>query len=205
VRRTAAALLRSGAEDVVATVRRLAGGEAPTASEAARARTSRLITMFEATHAQYRSEGGPQRLGSDVDWLTVLGVSHRLVDEADLLCGRYPRPGPIRWPPVVLVLDGTADEVAQGLRATAAALASGSTPPPDSGPGLHALLSPHPPQAPYAQAPTEALRVIDVWGWLHGLADDLSRLHRAVQPQPPAEKPDGRGRHRRGSREGARR
>lgn len=206
VHRTAAAVLRSGAEGVVATVKRFTAGAAANGSEAARARTARLVALFDATHAQYRAEGAPQRADPDIDWLTVLGVTHRLVDEADLLRGRYPSPEPIRWPLVAPVLDGTAAEVARELDATAAVLAArGSPPPPDSGPRLQALLSSHPPRAPYAQAPIEALCVLDVWGWLHGLADDMSRLHRVLEPRPLAETPDGRGRHRRVSRDEARR
>lgn len=53
---------------------------------------------------------------------------------------------------------------------------------------MHARLSPHPPVADYGRAPSDALRVVDVWGWLHGLADDLHRLHGALTA-PGRERP----------------
>jgi uncharacterized membrane protein YccC len=175
VRRSAAAVLRAGAEDVVATARALT-------STPTRHRTdlARLLALLDATHAQYRSEGSPASTGQDVNWLTVLGVGHRLVDDADLLRGRYPRPDPLPWPAVGTALTGTAAAVAHDLHVTATALATAAAPPADDSGRLHARLSPHPPAAGYGRAPRDALRVVDVWGWLHGLADDLSRLHEAL-------------------------
>jgi hypothetical protein len=110
----------------------------------------------------------------------VLGISHRLIDDADLLRGRYPTPDPLPWPSVGAALTGAAAVVAHDLRVTATALATAAAPPADDSGRLHARLSPHPPVAEYGRAPSDALRVVDVWGWLHGLADDLSRLHGAL-------------------------
>lgn len=179
VRRSAGAVLRRGAGNVVASVRRLTGTPGPAADPAP---ATRLLVLLDATHAQYLAESDPARTGPDVDWLVVLGVVHRLVDEADLLCGRHPPAAPLPWPDVSRTLEDTAQDVARGLHGLADALASRAAPGPDPGPGLHARLSPHPPPAPYARAPADALRVIDAWGWLHALADDLSRLHGALGP-----------------------
>jgi uncharacterized membrane protein YccC len=183
VRRSAAAVLRAGAEDVVATARGLT-------STPTRYRTdlAKLLALLDATHAQFRAEGSPVSTGQDVNWLTVLGVSHRLVDDADLLRGRYPRPDPLPWPAVGAALTGAAAAVAHDLHVTAAALAAATAPPADDSGRLHARLALHPPAAAYGRAPLDALRAVDVWGWLHGLADDLSRLHQALEPRPPSSK-----------------
>ncbi len=37
-----------------------------------------------------------------------------------------------------------------------------------------------PPRARFADDPHAALRVIDAWGWMHGLSADLSRAERAA-------------------------
>jgi uncharacterized membrane protein YccC len=186
VRRSAATVLRAGADDVVATARRLVG--VPTQNRTTQHRTdmARLLALLDATYAQFRSEGSPVSAGQSVNWLAVLGINHRLVDDADLLRGRYPRPDPLPWPTVGAALTGAATDVAHDLHATADALAASTAPPPDESTRLHAQLSPHPPPAAYGLAPLDALRVVDVWGWLHGLADDLSRLHETLAPRSPS-------------------
>jgi hypothetical protein len=184
--RSAATVLRAGADDVVATARELTS--TPTRHRTKQHRTDlpRLLALLDATQAQFRSEGSPVSAGQSVNWLTVLGISHRLVDDADLLRGRYPRPDPLPWPAVGAALTGAATDVAHDLHVTADALAASSAPPADDSSRLHARLSPHPPAAAYERAPLDALRVVDVWGWLHGLADDLSRLHQALAPRTPS-------------------
>jgi uncharacterized membrane protein YccC len=181
VRRSAAAVLRAGAEDVVATARGLTSPPSVYRTDLAK-----LLALLDATHAQFRSEGSALSTGQEVNWLTVLGVCHRLVDDADLLRGRYPRPDPLPWPAVGAALTGTAATVARDLDVTAAALAAAAPPPADDSGRLHARLTPHPPAAAYGRAPLDALRVVDVWGWLHGLADDLFRLHQALERRAPA-------------------
>lgn len=183
VRRSAAAVLRTGADDVVATARILTGTPA-----SPRADLPKRLALLDATHAQFRSEGASASAGADVNWLAVLGVGHRLVDDADLLRGRYPDPDPLPWPAVAAALVDAATVVAHDLRVTAAALATAAAAPPDESAGVHARLSPHPPVADYGRAPSDALRVVDVWGWLHGLADDLHRLHGALTA-PGRERP----------------
>jgi len=183
VRRSAAAVLRAGADDVVATARGLTS--TPTAQ---RTDLAKLLVLLDATHAQFRSEGAPAAAAPDVDWLTLLGVSHRLVDDADLLRGRYPRPGFLPWPDVGAALTDAAADVAHDLHVTAATLADPAAPTADDSARLHARLAPHPPAAAYGRAPRDALRVVDVWGWLHGLADDLSRLHDALPRTSPSKR-----------------
>jgi hypothetical protein len=40
-----------------------------------------------------------------------------------------------------------------------------------------------PPRAPFGDHPHAALRVIDAWGWMHGLSLDLARAERAAHSQ----------------------
>lgn len=178
MRRTAAAVLRAGAADVLTTVRQLTGTTAdpPPVSGAL------PLIRLDATFAQYRAEGSPSSAAAPtVDWLALLGVGHRLVDEADLLRGRHPPAAPVPWPDVVTAVEDAAGKVASGLAAGADALVARTPPGPDAGPALHRELGPHPPPASYSTAPQDALRVIDAWGWLHVLAEDLTRLHRAAE------------------------
>lgn len=181
LRRSAAAVLRAGADDLVGTVRVLvaAPGALPPSP------TRRLLVLLDATHAQYRTEPGSTNRTDRTDrtdWLTVLGVAHRLADESDLLRGRHPPAAPVPWPGVVDALEALADDVAAGLGRLAAGLDGGRTAPgPAPDPGAH------PPDAPYSSAPGDALRVIDAWGWLFALTGDLARLAAALAPATGSE------------------
>jgi uncharacterized membrane protein YccC len=183
LRRTAADVLRSGAHDVLRTVTLLVGRPEPDVPS----QTARLLVLLDATHAQYRTEARPGS-GSQVDWLTVLGIAHRFVDESDLLLGRRQQHGPVPWPDVAATLTATARDMARDLHAVADALETVTVP----GPGVTAPPAEHPPAAPYWQDPQDALRVIDAWGWLYVLAGDLDRLRGAVDPEPDPDDPAGR-------------
>ncbi|MGQ0575780.1 MAG: FUSC family protein [Pseudonocardia sp.] len=187
LRRGAAAALRAVADDIVATAARLTGrgggggtGDTGDLPDVPDRQAHHLIDLFDATFAQYSSEG--VRRPSGTDWLTVLAVVHRIPADVDVLRGRYPEPGPLPWAPVADQLSGVARDAADAVRRCADAVAGGHPPPADPGPAMHARLTAHPPKAPYAQAPPAALRVVDLWGWLHGSADTLTRLHQALVP-----------------------
>ncbi|HZZ46335.1 MAG TPA: FUSC family protein [Pseudonocardia sp.] len=186
LRRIAERSLRVGADDMVATVDVLSGvarssGRVPAAK---RSRASRLTVLFEHAYSQYRTE--PGRTGQrddDADWLVVLAIMRRMAGEAELLIGRHPDSDPLPWPSVGPHLDQAAQEVAQGYRHVADAIAHGRAS--DCGAtALHARLVADPPTARYAADPGAALRALDAWGWLHVLAHDLDRVERAVQPLP---------------------
>ncbi|WP_448619207.1 hypothetical protein [Geodermatophilus sp. URMC 65] len=44
-----------------------------------------------------------------------------------------------------------------------------------------------------AAAPDDALRMLDTWGWLLTMADDLAGVGRALSPPPPAGVESGAG------------
>ena len=182
LRRIAERALRTGADELVATVDRLGGVCHPNRP----AREQRLVVLFEHTYSQYRTEPGhTEEQADEADWMVVVAVLRRMATEGALLIGRHPETAPLPWPAVGQRIDDAAREVAEGYRQVAVAVAArrasdcGST-------ALLARLTADPPTAPYAEDPLAALRALDAWGWLYALAHDLDRVERAVQPSAPA-------------------
>ncbi len=173
VRRSAAACLALTGADLTTTVRALTGYGSPGAAVVP---TRRLTTLFSFTYAQFRSEPGHQ--GLTHDWLTVLGVLRRASSDAQALREHYPEPDPLPWPAVTQRLNAAAEEVAAAYRDAARGVREGGTDPPER--NLDAHLDAEPPRAPFADDAHAALRVLDAWGWLHGLAEDLGRAERAA-------------------------
>jgi hypothetical protein len=168
--RAAGESLRAGAAEIVAVVGQLTGsGSAHPTS------LGRLAALLDHTYAQYRSE--PTRPGSRVDWLAVLGVVHRIDDHCRILRTRYPDPAPPHWPRLAAQLQESAVDVAAGYREAAAAVADDRVP--AARPAVRA--DPVPPDE-LAAAPDDALRMLDTWGWLLTLADDLAGVGRALPP-----------------------
>lgn len=193
LRRGAAAAMRAVADDIVVTAARLTG-RAGGSGDLPDRQAHHLVDLFDATFAQYSSEGA--RRPSGTDWLAVLAVVHRIPADVDVLRGRYPEPDPLPWAQVADHLFAVARDTADAVRRCADAVAGGVSPTADPGPAMHERLTAHPPKAPYAQAPQAALRVVDLWGWLHGSADTLTRLHQALVPDA------ARSRHLLGARSG---
>jgi uncharacterized membrane protein YccC len=173
VRRSAATCLGLTADEIVATVRVLAGVAPPGAPVAS---TRRLTALFYFTYTQFRSEPGHQTAAHD--WLNLLGVLQRASSDAQTLRDRYPEPDPLPWPDVIQRLGAAADEIATAYRDAARSMREGSTEPAER--DLNTRLDADPPHAPFADDAHAALRVVDAWGWLHGLADDLGRAERSA-------------------------
>jgi uncharacterized membrane protein YccC len=172
VRRSAAACLALTGDDLTATVRGLTGDRPPGAAVAP---TQQLTTLFYYTYTQFRSEPGHQAAH---DWLTVLGVLRRASSDAQALRERYPEPDALPWPRVTQRLNAAAEEIATAYGDAARSMREGSTEPPER--NLDSRLDADPPHAPFADDAHAALRVVDAWGWLHGLAEDLGRAERAA-------------------------
>lgn len=171
VRRAAAACLRAAADDMTSTVAALTGEPAPSAGP-----SRHVAILFDATYAQYRTEPGGR--AATQDWMEVLGVVHRVFSDAETLRARYPAPGPLPWPPVERTLAFATGRVAGAYRDAGVRVHEGGDPQPTR--GLVARLDADPPHAPFSDDPRAAVRVVDVWSWLHGLAQDLARAERAV-------------------------
>ena len=184
VRRSAAACLRLVGDDLVATVRDMTGdltGDPERAPRRPRPRpVDRLTALFDITYAQYRSEPGR---GAQHDWLQVLSVVQRAASDAEVLRDRYPEPDPLPWPGVTKRLVTAAEEVAEAFRDAAAALPADMAEPPDR--RLVERLDADPPHARFADDPHAALRVIDAWGWIHGLCLDLGGAEHAAHAETP--------------------
>ena len=183
VRRSAALCLRSAADDLVATVRALTGTasreQAPPGQHRMRPDPARRVAvLFDITYAQYRSE--PTHNQARHDWQEVLAVVQRAGSDAEVLRDRYPAPEPLPWPAVSRRLIAAAEDIARAFRETAASL-PGTAAPPDR--HLVERLDADPPRAPFGDHPHAALRVIDAWGWMHGLSLDLARAERAAHSQ----------------------
>jgi len=181
VRRSAALCLRSAADELVASVRALTGTpvreQAPLGQHRMRPDPARRVAvLFDITYAQYRSE--PSHHQAQHDWQEVLAVVQRAESDAEVLRDRYPAPEPLPWPAVSRRLIAAAEDVARAFREAAAALPE-TTDPPDR--HLVERLDADPPRAPFGDDPHATLRVVDAWGWMHGLSLDLARAERAVR------------------------
>ena len=169
VRQVAAAGLRAGAATVPATIDGLVG-EAPVAPPD----LHRLTALFDHAYVQFRTEPtGP----SSPDWLAVLSVLHRIENYAEVLSARHPAApgGPL---PGRTELRDAAREVADEYTAAADAIAAGQPPRADTIARLHSRLERVAP--PDLSDEETALRLVDGWGWLHSLTDDLDQVRRAV-------------------------
>jgi hypothetical protein len=170
--------LRSAADDLVATVRALVGVPSRESGQH-RMRPDpahRVTVLFDITYAQYRSE--PARDQAAHDWLDVLAVVQRASSDAEILRDRYPAPDPLPWPTVSRRLIAAAEDVARAFREAAGALEEHEPDPPER--HLAERLDADPPRARFADDPHATLRVIDAWGWMHGLSADLARAERAA-------------------------
>jgi hypothetical protein len=136
-----------------------------------------VAALLDHTYAQYRSEPAPP--GPRPSWLPVLGVVHRIDDYSRTLRSRYPPAAPPPWPRLAHHLRDAATDVAAAYREAAVAVATGARP--RARPAVR--LDPVP-RHELAAAPDDALRMLDTWGWLATLADDLIAVDRALAPPP---------------------
>jgi uncharacterized membrane protein YccC len=197
LRRVTAATLRAAAAEVESTVGHLAGDRATPPSD-----LHRLSVLVDHTYAQYRTEPASGR--PEPDWLTVLAIVHRLDRYSAEL--RDQHAGTTAAPPrpeVAAALRAAACDVAGAYRAAADAVRSGSPLPVDAGAGCRARFRVGDGAGPPAPSPEAALRVLDAWGWLYALADDVDLLEHAFRlttgPSPTRPRHGDRpapGRHR---------
>jgi Fusaric acid resistance protein-like len=183
VRRVAAAGLHAGAAVIADTVSRLTTGAPPGTPPD----LNRLAALFDHAYVQFRTEPSGDR---GPDWLIVLSVVHRLANYASVLQARHPG-GPYPPPDSAGALDAAAGEVAAAYADAGDAIGAGQSPPAGAGAALGRRLDDA--GAPAVSGGREAaLRIVDGWGWLHALADDLDRLERAFATAPLTEPSAGR-------------
>ena len=182
IRRVAAAGLRAGAAEIESTIAQLVGDPAPPAD------MHQLAMMFDHTYAQFRTEPAPP--GPDPDWYAVLGVVHRLDGYGTLLRDRHPPAAQLPWPEIAAALRAAAADVATAYRDAADAIAAGRPLPADAGNRCRSRFRTGDDVHGLQSTPSVVGRVLDGWGWLNGLADDLELLERAFAA--PAAGPAGK-------------
>ena len=170
IRRAAAAALRAGAGVIDATAARLTGAGTRAGPDLAR-----LNALLEHTYIQYRSEPHPS--GPEPDWLAVLAVAQRIDTVATVLRTRHTDAGELGWPDASHRIGAAAARLAIGYRAAADAIGDGRSLPRGAGAAVCTELAGRPADGVAPDRET-ALRVLDAWAWLLGLADDLSLLER---------------------------
>ena len=142
----------------------------------------RLTALFDITYAQYRSEparaDAAARLAAGARGRAAGGVGRRgaarpLPDPGPAALARACRGGWSRRPRT------SRRRSARRRRPYSRTSAE----PPDR--HLVERLDADPPHARFADDPHAALRVIDAWGWIHGLALDLGRAEHAAHTETP--------------------
>ncbi|HEY2192943.1 MAG TPA: FUSC family protein [Actinomycetospora sp.] len=190
VRRAAARCLSDAAALVDGTTDWLAGAAPRSLVTARLSAMAVALTRYEATYTQFRSERRPAR-GHDLDWLVVLGVIHRVSRGARGTLAEPPGPDTAApWPELVARLRRDVDVVADRYQRWAVVLRTEGDDPhrvPAPPPGfVRAGLRAVADLPDRAEHPVRALRLVDAWGWLGWLADDLVMLERIVpSPSPP--------------------
>jgi hypothetical protein len=186
VRRAAARCLDAAADLVDGTTDWLAGA-APVAVVTQRLSAMSVgLVRYEATYTQFRSERHTGH-DHDLDWLAVLGVVHRVGRGARSALAEPPGPDEaVPWPDLAARLRGDVEVLADRYHRWAEVLrGEGDDPHPVPRPppgfvraGLRAVSD----LPDRAEHPVRALRLVDAWGWLGWLADDLVVLERLAPP-----------------------
>ncbi|WP_433502353.1 FUSC family protein [Pseudonocardia halophobica] len=189
VRQVAADALRAVADDAEAVAAVLSRSPVTETDEPGRLHSTAVL--LEHAYVQYRTEPMPHGAAGP-DWLSVVLVVHRLDAYDGALRERHPalltvRSGPAD--PDADALRAAAADVAEAYRRTADAVAADRVPE-----GLAEEC-----RGRFPPLPAEGdSRLLDGWGWLHALCDNLARIRRAlagdagppVTSDPPGSAPD---------------
>jgi uncharacterized membrane protein YccC len=144
-----------------------------------------LLMLTDSTYAQYRSE---LRSAPDpVDWLAVLGLVHEVVRGGQALRRTHGAPGPLPWPGVAAELEGLGSGTADQLRAIGGLLSTKSrghqANPESAEVSTDSWLATSDGRAVTRRQidPAAAVRVLDLWGWLTGVAFDGRRVAKSLR------------------------
>jgi uncharacterized membrane protein YccC len=186
MRRTAKATLEATANDLESTVRSLAHRDVASSDWQDTARVAvRFLMLADSTYAQYRSE---LRSAPDaVDWLGVLGLVHEVVRGGQVLRRTHGTAGPLPWPGVAADLENLGSGTAAQLRGLGGLLsiksAAQQAEPKDAEISVDSWISTSDGRevARRQTDPAAAVRVLDLWGWLTGVAFDSRRASDGVR------------------------
>lgn len=186
IRRAAARCLDTAADLVEITTAWLAGKASRARVQEQLGAMTSSLTFYESTYAQFRAERRPAR-GHDLDWMVVLAVVHRVARGSRAALAEPPAPDePLPWPALAGRLRHDVDTVtgryhdwADTLRSDPARERAVPAPcPAFVRDGLRAVAD----LPDRGEHPVRALRLVDAWGWLGWLAEDLTTLERVVVP-----------------------
>jgi uncharacterized membrane protein YccC len=185
VRDAAARCLDAGADLVEVTTSWLAGKAAQGRVQQQLGLMTSCLALYESTYVQFRAERRPAR-AHDLDWMVVLAVIHRILRGARTALAEPLGPDEaVPWPDVTRRLRADVDTVTGRYHDWAATLRAAS---PDGAvtvpapcpafvqDGLRAVAD----LPDRGRHPVRALRLVDAWGWLGWLAEDLATLERVV-------------------------
>ena len=141
------------------------------------------LMLAESTLAQYRSEF--RRTSDHVDWLGVLGLAQEVVRGGQALRRTHGTAGPLPWPRVATDLHRLGDSAADQLRDIAALVSTNAgrkRAAPEATEDMDAWMSTSEAQAVARREndPASAVRVLDLWGWLAGVAFDSRRVTESI-------------------------
>jgi uncharacterized membrane protein YccC len=186
MRRTARTTLDAAADDLESTVRSLAHRDVAASDRQDTAAVAvHFLMLTDSTYAQYRSE---LRSAPDaVDWLGVLGLVHEVVRGGQVLRRTHGTAGPLPWPGVAADLEGLGAGTADQLRALGNLLsiksAAQQAEPEPAPVSVDSWISTSDGRevARRQTDPAAAVRVLDLWGWLTGVASDSHRVANGVR------------------------
>jgi uncharacterized membrane protein YccC len=181
MRRTTKAALDAAANDLKSTVRSLVHRPVASSDRQDTAGVAvHLLMLTDSTYAQYRSE---LRSAPDpVDWLGVLGLVHEVVRGGQALRRTHGTAGPLPWPGVAAELEALGSGTADQLRAIGGLLNTkgrgNQTDPESAEVSADSWLATSDGRAVTRRQidPAAAVRVLDLWGWLIGVAFDGRRF-----------------------------
>jgi uncharacterized membrane protein YccC len=181
MRRTARATLDAAANDLESTVRSLTHREVPSSDRHYNSTVAvHLLALTDSTYAQYRSE---LRSAPDpVDWLGVLGLAHEVVRGGQALRRTHGTAGPLPWRGVADELAELGSATAEQLRAIGGLLNTEIRGSNASSETAYVVVDSWISTSDGREVvrrrtdPVAAVRVLDLWGWLTGVAFDSRRV-----------------------------
>ena len=186
MRRITKVTLETAANDLESTVGSLAHRDVASSD---RQRTAEVAVHFllltDSTYAQYRSE---LRSAPDaIDWLGVLGLVHEVVRGGQVLRRTHGTAGPLPWPGVAADLESLGSSTADQLRGVGGLLsiksAAQQAEPKAAEISVDSWISTSDGREVARRQidPAAAVRVLDLWGWLTGVAFDSRRASDGVR------------------------
>jgi hypothetical protein len=171
----------AAANDLESTVRSLTHREVPSSDRHYNSTVAvHLLALTDSTYAQYRSE---LRSAPDpVDWLGVLGLAHEVVRGGQALRRTHGTAGPLPWRGVADELAELGSATAEQLRAIGGLLNTEIRGSNASSETAYVVVDSWISTSDGREVvrrrtdPVAAVRVLDLWGWLTGVAFDSRRV-----------------------------